>query len=110
MTPPMQRSVPQVLQDVVSNLQEIIRSEWRLAKTELKETAVDRAKDATIFGVGLVSGFYGIGFLLLAAVYGLSLIVAGWLAALGVGVILAIVSIGLMTYSGRKLKGQGRIP
>ena len=32
-----QRSVPEVLQDIVGNLQEIIRSEFLLAKTELKE-------------------------------------------------------------------------
>ncbi len=34
-----QRSVPEVLQNIVSNLQEIIRSEFRLAKTEIKEEA-----------------------------------------------------------------------
>ena len=103
-TTPTQRPVPEVLQDIVVNLQEIVRSEVRLAKIELKEEAAGAAKAAATFGVGLVSGFYGIGFLFLAAVYGLSMVMAGWLAALLVGGILAIVATGLMSSSGKKLK------
>jgi uncharacterized membrane protein YqjE len=109
-TPQTQRSVPEVLQDIVGNLQEIIRSEFRLAKTEIKEEAAKAAKPAATFGVGLVMGFYGIGFLLLASVYGLSTVMAGWLAALLVGTILAIVAIALMSSSGKKLKRVKPIP
>ena len=103
-TPQIQRSVPKVLQDIVGNLQEIIRSEFRLAKTELKEEASRAAKPAATFGMGLVLGFYGVGFLLLSSVYGLSTVMAGWLAALLVGTVLAIVAIALMSSSGKKLK------
>jgi uncharacterized membrane protein YqjE len=103
-TPQTQRSVPEVLQNIVGNLQEIIRSEFRLAKTELKEEAAKAAKPVTTFGAGLVFGFYGIGFLLLAAVYGLSTIMAGWMAALLVGAVLAIVATALISSGGKKLK------
>jgi uncharacterized membrane protein YqjE len=109
-TPQTQRSVPEVLQDIVGNLQEIIRSEFRLAKAELKEEAAKATKPAAAFGVGLVTGFYGIGFVLLAAVYGLSTIMAGWLAALLVGAILAIVAIALISSSGKKLKRVNPTP
>jgi uncharacterized membrane protein YqjE len=109
-TPQTQRSVPEVLQDIVGNLQEIVRSEFRLAKTELKEEAAKAAKPAATFGVGLVLGFYGIGFLLLASVYALSRVMAGWLAALLVGTILAIVAIALMSSSGNKLKRVNPTP
>jgi uncharacterized membrane protein YqjE len=109
-TPQAQRAVPEVLQDIVGNLQEIVRSEFRLAKTELKEEAAKAAKPAATFGVGLVLGFYGIGFLLLASVYGLSTAMAGWLAALLVGAILAIVSIALISSSGKKLKRVNPTP
>jgi uncharacterized membrane protein YqjE len=109
-TPQTQRSVPEVLQDIVGNLQEIVRSEFRLAKTELKEEAAKAAKPAATFGVGLVMGFYGIGFLLLASVYGLSRVMAGWLAALLVGMILAIVAIALLSSSGKKLKRVNPTP
>jgi uncharacterized membrane protein YqjE len=109
-TPQRQRSVPEVLQDIVANVQEIIRSEFRLAKTELKEEAVQAAKPAATFGMGLVFGFYGIGFLLLAAVYGLSTVMAGWLAALLVGTFLAVVAVVLMGLSGKKLRRVNSTP
>jgi hypothetical protein len=70
-TPQTQRSVPEVLQDIVSNLQDIIRSEFRLAKTEIKEEASKAARPAATFGVGLISR-------ILAAVYGLSTAMPGW--------------------------------
>ena len=109
-TPQIQRSVPEVLQDIVGNFQEIIRSEFRLAKTELKEEASRGAKPVATFGVGLVFGFYGIGFLLLSSVYGLSTVMAGWLAALLVATILAIVAIALISSSGKKLKHLNPAP
>jgi len=103
-TPQIQRSVPKVLQDIVGNLQEIIHFEFRLAKAELKEEASRASKPVATFGMGLVFSFYGIGFLLLSSVYGLSTVMAGWLAALLVGTILGIVAIALMSSSGKKLK------
>ena len=109
-TPQTQRSVPEVLQDIVGNLQDIIRSEFRLAKAEIKEEASKAARPAAAFGVGLISGIYGIGFMLLAAVYGLSTVMPAWLAALLVGIILAIVA-GAFIGSGReKLKRINLIP
>jgi hypothetical protein len=108
--PQMQRSVPEVLQDIVGNLQEIIRFEFRLAKTELKEEASRAAMPVATFGMGLVFGFYGIGFLLLSSVYGLSTVMAGWLAALLVGTILGIVAIALISSSGKKLKRVNPTP
>jgi uncharacterized membrane protein YqjE len=109
-TPQVQRSVSEVLQDIVGNLQEIIRSEFRLAKTELKEEASRAAKPAATFGMGLVFGFYGVGFLLLSSVYALSAVMAGWLAALLVGTILAIVAIALVSSGGKKLKRVNPTP
>jgi len=103
-TPQTQRSVPEVLQDIVSNLQEIIRSEFLLAKTELKEEAKQAAKPVTTLGAGLVFGIYGMDFLLLAATYALALVMPVWLAALLVGTGLAIVALALMSSSGKKLK------
>ena len=109
-TPQTQRSVPEVLQDIVGNLQDIIRSEFRLAKPEIKEEASKAARPAAAFGVGLISGIYGIGFMLLATVYGLSTVMPAWLAALLVGIILAIVA-GAFIGSGReKLKRINLIP
>jgi Kef-type K+ transport system membrane component KefB len=54
--------------------------------------------------VGLVISFFALGFLLLAAVYALSIVMAAWLAALFVGATLAIASIALISSGVRKLK------
>ena len=104
------RSVPELLQDIVGNLQEIIRSEFLLAKTELKEEAKKATKPATTFGVGLVFGIYGMGFLLLGPVHALALVMPTWLATLLVGTSLAIVALALMSSSGKKLKHISPIP
>ncbi len=109
-TPQMQRTFPEVLQDIAGNLQEIIRSEFRLAKTEIKEEAARAAKPVASFGAGLALGFYGVGFLLLAAVYGLSTVMAGWMAALLVGAVLAVVAAAILTSSGKQLKRVNPVP
>lgn len=104
------RSIPEVLQDIVGNIQEIVRSEFRLAKAELKEEASRASKPVATFGIGVVFGFYGIGFLLLSLVYWLTTLMAVWLAALLVGAALAVVAIALMSSSGQKLKRVNPTP
>ena len=86
----MQRTFPEVLQDIIGNFEQIIRSEFRLAKTEIREEAAKAARPGATAGIGLVISLYGAGFLLLAAVYGLATVMATWLAALLVGAVLAI--------------------
>ena len=109
-TPQTQRSVPEVLQDIVSNLQDIIRSEFSLAKAEIKEEGTKAAKPIATFGVGLVAAFYGVGFLLLATVYAMSRVMANWLSALLVGCVLAVAGIALLSSSGRKLNRVNSSP
>ena len=104
------RSIPEVLQDIVGNIQEIVRSEFRLAKAELKEEASRASKPVATFGIGMVFGFYGIGFLLLSLVYWLTTLMAVWLATLLIGAGLAIVAITLMSFSGKKLKRVNPTP
>jgi len=102
-TPQLHRTVPELLGNIVDNIQQIIRSEFRLAKAELQEKASRASKPATTLGAGFLLGLYGLGFLLLAAVYALSTIMAAGLAALIVGGVLALVSIVLVTSSAKKL-------
>jgi uncharacterized membrane protein YqjE len=84
------RSLSDVLQDVIRNVQEIVRSEVRLAKTEIREEAA-RAKSATLLlGAGAVTAIFAILFLLLTIVYALALVMPSWAAALIVGAALAV--------------------
>jgi uncharacterized membrane protein YqjE len=109
-TPQTQRSVSDVLQDIVGNLQQIIRNEFRLARVEIEEKAARAKQPATILASGVVIGLYGFGFLLLALVYVLSLVIAPWLAALLVGVVLAIAA-AILVASGRNgLKQVDPVP
>ena len=108
--PQMQRSVPEILEDIASNLTQIVQAEFRLAKTELKEGAEKAAAPGATLGAGVVLAFYGLGFLLLAAVYALSLVMAAWLARLIVGAVLAVAAGILIGAGGTKLKRLNLTP
>jgi uncharacterized membrane protein YqjE len=87
-----ERSVTEVLRDLIGNLQGILRSEFQLAKTELKEEAAEAVAPIMMTGVGLVLGAYALGLLLVAAVLGLARIMAMWSAALLVAAVIAIIA------------------
>ena len=108
--PQMQRSMPEILEDIASNLTQIVRAEFRLAKTELKEGAEKVAGPGAALGTGVALAFYGLGFLFLAAVYALSLVMAGWLAALIVGGVLAVTAGILISAGGMKLRRVNLAP
>jgi uncharacterized membrane protein YqjE len=101
---PSGRSVHELLQDIGSNLEDIARSEFLLAKVEIKEEAARTAKASTTLSVGVVLSFYALGFLLLAAVYGLATLVAAWLAALIVGLTIAIIALATIAAGKAKLQ------
>ena len=108
--PQMQRSVPEILENIASNLTQLIQAEFRLAKSELKEGAEKVAGPGATLGAGAVLAFYGLGFLLLAAVYALSLVMAGWLATLIVGGVLAFAAGILISAASTKLKRVNLTP
>ena len=83
-----ERPFSTVIENIVSNVQEIIRSEVRLAKAEIREESGKAGKAARVLGFGALLGLYALGFLLLAGVYALQIVVAAWLAAL---IVMAIV-------------------
>lgn len=100
--PVTQRSVPELLQDIASNLQDMIRGEFRLAKAEFKEDASRAGGPAKALAIGSVISIYGVGFLLLAALYGLAKVVEPWAAALIVGGSLTIIgTIAIRSAAGR---------
>jgi uncharacterized membrane protein YqjE len=98
----MERSLSSVLQDVVRNVQEIVRSEVRLAKVEIKEEAIKAKSSGAMLGAGAITAIFAALFLLLTIVFALSLVIPIWAAALAVGVVLSIAA-GVMFTSGMKL-------
>jgi uncharacterized membrane protein YqjE len=84
------RSLSDVLQDIVHNVQEIVRSEVRLAKTEIWEETAKAKSSALWLGVGALTAVFATFFLLLTVVYALALVMPSWTAALIVGAPLAL--------------------
>ncbi len=92
------RSIPEILQDVLTNIQDIVRAEVRLAKAELGEELNAARSGGLLMGVGAVAAIFSALFLLLACVYALGLLIPDWAAALIVAAavgIAAAVTLGL---------------
>jgi len=96
-----ERSISDVLQDIVGNIQEIIRSEVRLAKGELRDESIKVKAAAPLLVIGAVGGLLAAFFLAWAGFYALSLIVPMWAAALIVAAVLGLVG-GLTVAAGMK--------
>ena len=98
------RSISDVFQNIVRNVQEIVRSEIRLAKTEIQEEIL-KAKFATLLlGAGALTLIFGIFFLLLALVHTLTLVIPSWGAALIVGTVLVLVACLMLATSLKRWK------
>jgi hypothetical protein len=94
------RPISVVLQDIVGNIQDIVRAEVRLAKTEVGEELGKARSAGMLLGVGAIMAIFAALFLLLATVYALSLGMPQWAAALivaaGTAVVAAVtLSIGI---------------
>ena len=97
------RSIPEILQDVLTNIQDIVRAEVRLAKAELGEELNAARSGGLLIGAGAVAAIFSALFLLLACVYALALVVPNWAAALivaaAVGIAAAVtLSLGLKRF------------
>jgi len=92
------RSIPDILKDVLTNIQDIVRAEVRLAKAELGEELSRARSGGLLVGVGAVAAIFSALFLLLACVYALSRVMPNWAAALIVAAVVGVaaaVTLGL---------------
>jgi len=85
-----QRTFADVLKDIIADVQNLIRSEVRLAKAEVREEIGKAISAGTMIVVGGVLGMFALGFVLLTIMFALELVVPSWAAALIVGVVIAI--------------------
>jgi uncharacterized membrane protein YqjE len=104
-----ERPLGDVLQDIVSNIQGIIRSEFHLAKAEIEAETAKAAKPVLNIAIGTFMALYAGGFALLAAVYALSMVMADWTAALIVAVAVAVTAT-LLIHSGMKGLKRVKVP
>jgi len=99
-----ERSVSDVLRDIFGNLQDIVRSEVQLAKVEFRTESAQAAKAGKPLIAGAVLSCYAGGLLLLALVYGLSLVLQPWLAALTVGMLVSVLAAILISMGRARLR------
>lgn len=81
MTGPDDRSIGEVVGDIVGNLREIVHAEVQLARAELREDIVTIRRGLMVMSIGALVGGLAAGFALLAVVYALMGVVAPWAAA-----------------------------
>lgn len=85
------RSVAEVLADVLGNLQDILRSEVRLAQLQARAELRNFRSAGALLLAGVLGGLLSAFFLLFAIVDALSLVISVWLAALLVAIVMAAV-------------------
>ncbi|HEX2272986.1 MAG TPA: phage holin family protein [Acidimicrobiales bacterium] len=96
-----ERPLSELLSDVTTQLQTLMRKEMELARTEVKQELTKAAKGAAAFAVAGVVGFLAAIALVFAAAWGLTEIVPEGVAFLIVGVLLLAVA-GILGNEGRK--------
>jgi putative superfamily III holin-X len=94
-----ERSFHDILQDIFKKLEQIVRDELRLARTELAAEAARAARAGKLLAVGAVAAFFGAWFVLLCCVYALAVVLPMWAASLVIGGGLAIIG-GLVLMAG----------
>ena len=97
------RPISTVLNDIVGNVQEIVRSEVRLARIEFSEELGKARFAAMVFGAGVLMLIFSALFLLLAILLALSTMMPAWAAALtvagGAGAIAALnIKVGIKRF------------
>jgi uncharacterized membrane protein YqjE len=100
----------EVLRDIVANIQEIFRSEFRLAKAEIHEETTKAVRSSVPLVIGVLLSLYALGFILLAIVHALATVIDAWLAALIVGFAVLAISMILVSIGRKRLKQVKVVP
>ncbi len=104
------RTMGEIVQDILRDVQEMFRSEFRLARAEMGAKAGKAAKAGGMFGAAAVCGLLGAAALVAAAIAGLALVMAVWLAALIIGVLLVCAAAAAYAGARAKIKNVTPVP
>jgi hypothetical protein len=100
------RSVAQLVADLLSNLQDILHAEIRLAQARAREELRSYRPPVVLIVTGALGGMLGCFFVLLAAVAALSLVIPIWAAALIVGLGMAVLCAILLRVGVSRWRGR----
>ena len=99
-----------VLHDVLHDLQEIVRSEVRLAKVEIRQEATLAASAGLWVSGGVAGALTAWMCLVWAGVYGLATVMPMWASLLLVGAVMAAVGAGLVMAGVRRFRRITPVP
>ena len=105
-----ERSVSDVLQDILRNLQEMVRSEIRLAKLEIRGEIRQAVSSGAWIVAGGVAAMSALTFLLWAMAYALATRMSMWAATLIVALVMAAAAGALIMSGIRRAKRVHLIP
>lgn len=95
-----ERSASELVRELSDQTTRLVRAEVELAKAELAQKGKQAGLGAGMFGGAGLLGLFALGAFTAAAIMALATAVAGWLAALVVGVALVAVA-GVLALTGR---------
>ena len=110
MTDPERKPLSDVFSAAMHNVQEILRNEIRLARTEVKEEATKVARASVLLVAGAVVAFYAGALLLIGGAFALGQVVPLWASFLIVAGALGIIAAGLVGAGRSKLKNFNPTP
>jgi uncharacterized membrane protein YqjE len=90
------RSLADVFQDIVRNVQEIVRAEVSLAKAEAREEVSKALASFAWLIAGGVSTLFALAFVLWTVAYALAMVWPLWAATLAISAVLAVTAAGLI--------------
>ena len=99
-----ERPTSELVRDIIGNVQEMVRSEIRLVRAELKEEGAKALAGGKKLAIAAGAGFFAVAFFLTAAAVLLSFVMPVWGALLLVGGVLAIAAALLFTKARRELR------
>ncbi|HMD64463.1 MAG TPA: phage holin family protein [Stellaceae bacterium] len=108
--PQSTRPVAALLSDFASETGQLVQQELALFKAEMREKLGRFGQGAGALAAGGLIAFSGWLALLAAAILGLNYVVAPWLAALIVGLVVVAVGAGLLFYGKSRLGADALVP
>jgi uncharacterized membrane protein YqjE len=94
------RSFGDVFQDAVGHMQEIVRAEIRLARSEVQAEAAKAKQAGLLLGGAALLGYFAMALLVVAATCALAIVLPWWAAALVIAALCGVLA-GAMFAGGR---------
>ncbi len=104
------RSTAEIVQDIIDNTREIIRSELQLARTEVADKGKRVGKAAGMLAAGGAIAAVAALLIVVACVAALSLVMPVWAASLIMAVLLGVVGGGMMMVGRQRMKQTSMVP